>query len=271
MTSLAAALRVAALLALLCALPHAFAQSPAPSAAGPAINAATTASAVPVGKEKEAAAAAAKVGIMRIFTAGGVCGRNGRGRAAPGHPGAPGPHRPAHAARQATDAVPPGPEYSVNAGAFSWPQWCMCVRRSTLPSTSVNAAMALPFVLAGLQHKQAQLSNGESLSLYRAIARRRRPRASPTSRRSRAPRSASSPSRLSCSRPPGPTSSGLTICTSAATARTSPSPTFYGIFLCTADSGEVRVTNTTFQGDGGIMRGVGTESGCRSYFSGAHY
>jgi hypothetical protein len=49
-----------------------------------------------------------------------------------------------------------------------------------------------------------------------------------------------------------------------------PDPGFYFVLNCGADGGAMRVTNSTFQGDGGPMRGVGTEIGCRSYFSGAY-
>jgi hypothetical protein len=46
-------------------------------------------------------------------------------------------------------------------------------------------------------------------------------------------------------------------------------PVSYHVLNCDADRGAMRVTHSTFQGDGGEMRGVGTETGCRSYFSGA--
>lgn len=46
-------------------------------------------------------------------------------------------------------------------------------------------------------------------------------------------------------------------------------PEFFGGVLCGGDGARYRVTNTTFQGDGGLARGIGTETGCRSYAAGA--
>lgn len=44
---------------------------------------------------------------------------------------------------------------------------------------------------------------------------------------------------------------------------------FYIIpLICSRDGAQVRVTGSTFMGDGGFMRGAGVEIGCRAYFAG---
>lgn len=45
-------------------------------------------------------------------------------------------------------------------------------------------------------------------------------------------------------------------------------PSFYGGILCSGDGSQYRVTNSTFQGDGGPQRGISTEKGCRLYAAG---
>ena len=47
-------------------------------------------------------------------------------------------------------------------------------------------------------------------------------------------------------------------------------PLFIAPVICTKDAAQVRVTNCSFVGDGGQMRGASSEIGCRAYFAGAH-